>query len=136
MWLKTRVFHGFEKCQKTVSQVLNEFSYVLRAIQKNLKVFWSVATIVCVYKGISRKCKGKYAVGPFSLLFLTGKSNQNNTFSGMLPSFAVSKETHIGNLWCYIAHIVLFGHMTIFSSYDNLAILYIWHQKGCLLKHQ
>jgi hypothetical protein len=34
-----------------------------------------VATIFCVYKGFSKKYKGKYGDGIFLLSFLTGKSD-------------------------------------------------------------
>jgi hypothetical protein len=42
---------------------------------KSFKAIFLVATIICVYKGISQKYKGKYATGPFLLSFEAGWSN-------------------------------------------------------------
>jgi hypothetical protein len=46
--------------------------------------FLMVAMRFGIYKGISEKYKGKYAIRPFLLSFLVGRSNQLNSFARML----------------------------------------------------
>jgi hypothetical protein len=40
-----------------------------------LELWFGVAILFCVYKGISQKYKGKFAIGPFLLSFEAGWSN-------------------------------------------------------------
>ena len=51
--------------------------------------FCGVATIFCIYKGNSEKYKGKYAIGPFLLSFLTERSNQLNSCTRMLHLYCI-----------------------------------------------
>jgi hypothetical protein len=52
--------------------------YIIKSTQKKSRVlrhYFLVATIFCIYKGISQKYKGKYATGPLLLSFEAGWSN-------------------------------------------------------------
>jgi hypothetical protein len=90
----------------------------------------------CVFKGNFEKYKGKYAIGPFLLSFLTGRLNRLNFFARLLHLYYFFPETPIlanfDAIWQY-------GLMAIFWPYGHIAI---WpygvkrHQYGCLLKQQ
>jgi hypothetical protein len=47
----------------------------LKKIARVLGHFCGSATIFCVYKGNTKKYKGKYSIGPFLLSIEAGRSN-------------------------------------------------------------
>ena len=90
--------------------------------------FWGAATIFCIYKGNSEKYKGKFAIRPFSLSFLAGRSNQHNSFARLLHLFSCFWRHPF---WC---HSMPYVYMTIWPYGQNMAIwpyrhMTIWHPR-------
>ena len=54
--------------------------------------FCGVATIFGIYKGNSEKYKGKYAIGPFLLSFLKGRSNWLNSLARLLHFYCFFRQ--------------------------------------------
>ena len=93
--------------------------------------FCGVATIFRVYKGNSEKYKGKYAIGPFLLLFLVGRMNWLNSFTSLLHFYC-----------CFDKHpywppLIPHSHMAIWP-YDHILAIWpyshmdIWHQMATI----
>ena len=75
-----------------------------------------VAMRFCIYKGMAKKYKGKYAVRPFLLSFLLGRSNQLNSFTRILHFHCrFRRHPYRSHLWPYI-------HMTIRPYGQNMVI--------------
>ena len=78
--------------------------------------FFMVAMRFCIYKGISEKYKGKYAIRPFLLSFLVGRSNQLNSFARMLHFYCCFRRHP------YRSHFRPYGRNMVIWPYSHMAI--------------
>ena len=90
--------------------------------------YFTVAMRFCIYKGISEKYKGKYAIRPFLLSFLVGRSNQLNSFARMLHFYCCFRRHP------YWRHFRPYAHMAIWPYSRNMVIwpyshMAIWYRR-------
>ena len=86
--------------------------------------FWGAATIFCIYKGNSKKYKGKYAVKPFLLSFVVGRSNRLNSFARLLHFYCCfQKHPYWPPLMSY-SHMAIwpYGHISTIWPYGHIDI--------------
>jgi hypothetical protein len=94
-----------------------------------------------IYKGISEKYKGKYAIRRFVISFLLGRLNQLNSFARMLHLYCCFRRHPYQSHFRPYAYISIwpYGHMAEIWSYGHIAIwLYGIRggRYGCFWKEQ
>jgi hypothetical protein len=77
----------------------------------------------CIYKGISKKYKGKYATRPFLLSFIVGRSNHLNSIVRLLHLYCCFQKHP------YRPPLKPYSHMAIWP-YDHISAIWPYSQMG------
>ena len=85
--------------------------------------YFLVAVRFCIYKGISEKYKGKYAVTPFLLSLLVGRSNHLNSFVRLLHLYCCFQKHP------YCPSPITYSHMAIWP-YDHISAIWPYSHMG------
>ena len=88
--------------------------------------YFIVAVRFCIYKGISEKYKGKYAITPFLLSFLVGRSNHLNSFVRLLHLYFCFQKHP------YCSSPIPYSHMDI---WPKMASIWVSPETAIKMQH-